>query len=221
MLELLPDYDRRRGLSVLAIGAHCDDIELGCGGTLLALQTALPRLRIHCVTLVAPPDRRHESERGLAALVAPAKRGQFIYHALRDGYLPAQHAAAKDALESARRLARPDLVFCHERDDRHQDHRTLGEIVWSVFRDQLVLEYEVIKWDGGLTTPNVYVPLTAAQVRRKHAALIRAHRTQADRDWFKVPAFEALLRLRGLECRAPSGLAEGFHARKIRLRAGR
>jgi LmbE family N-acetylglucosaminyl deacetylase len=221
MLELLPDYDRRRGLKVLAIGAHCDDIDLGCGGTLLALQVGVPRLRISCLTLVAPPDRRLESQRALRALIKPAARGNFAYHDLSDGFLPANYAAAKGLVEQQCVTEKPDLVFCHERDDRHQDHRLLSDIAWSTFRDQLILEYEVVKWDGGLTTPNVYVPLSAVQARRKHAAILRAHRSQAQRDWFNAAAFESLLRLRGLECRAPSGLAEGFHGRKIRLRTGR
>lgn len=218
MLDLLPDYDRRRTLSVLAIGAHCDDIELGCGGTLLALQASVPRLRIHCLTLVAPPSRRIESRRALRALIAPAARGVFTHHELPDGFLPDHYTAAKTAVETQRLMTRPDLVFCHERADRHQDHRLLAEIAWTVFRDQLILEYEVLKWDGGLGTPNVYMPLTAAQARRKHAIIVRSHRSQAGKDWFDADAFTALLRIRGLECRAPSGLAEGFYGRKLRLR---
>jgi LmbE family N-acetylglucosaminyl deacetylase len=113
----------------------------------------------------------------------------------------------------------PDVIFCHERSDAHQDHRIVNEMVWGAFRDQVILEYEIPKWDGGLTTPNVYVPLTTEQVRRKVAVLMKAFGSQRSRDWFSSSTFEGLMRLRGIECRAPDGYAEGFFGRKLTLTA--
>lgn len=201
---------------ILCLGAHCDDIEIGCGGALLALQKSA-RLRIDWVVLSGTALRRAETRAAMRALVRPAARGELVFGDFPDGRFPGHYAEIKEFVESLKQLPRPDLILCHERDDRHQDHRAVNEFVWNTFRDHALLEYEIPKWDGGLGQPNVYVVLTAAQARAKVAALLKSHRSQSRRDWFNAETFMAILRLRGIECRSPSGYAEGFYGRKIRL----
>jgi LmbE family N-acetylglucosaminyl deacetylase len=214
--ELVLQSSGRRTGHILCFGAHCDDIEIGCGGTLLALQ-ASRNVRVHWVVLSGTPARKAETRAAMLALVRPAARGGLTVGGFPDGRFPACYGEIKQFVESLKSAHSPDLILCHERDDRHQDHRIVNELVWSTFRDHVVLEYEVPKWDGGLGQPNVYVAVTAPQARRKVAALLRCHQSQRTRDWFSRETFMSLLRLRGIECRSPSGYAEAFHARKLRL----
>ena len=218
MLELIPHRPRRRTLRVLCVGAHCDDIEIGCGATLLAMQGRLGKLAVEWAVLCGSAERRRESTKAMGLLLQPRARAGILFGDFADGRLPAQYAQTKEFFESLkRRRARPDLILCHERNDRHQDHRIVNEMVWNTFRDHLVLEYEIPKWDGGLGQPNVYVGVSRQQAKAKVAALLRAHRTQAGRDWFTAETFLGLMRLRGIECRSPSGYAEAFHGRKLQL----
>jgi len=216
MLDLV--LRSRRGIKrVLCVGAHCDDIEIGCGGALLALQQRA-NLVIDWVVLSGTPERRAETCRARQLLIRPRARGGLIFGDFPDGCFPGHHAGMKEFVESLKRdVKRPDIILTHERDDRHQDHRAVNELVWSTFRDHIVLEYEIPKWDGGLGQPNVYLPVTAQQARAKVDALLSAHRSQRKRDWFTRDTFLSLLRLRGIECRSPSGYAEGFHGRKLRI----
>jgi LmbE family N-acetylglucosaminyl deacetylase len=204
---------------ILCLGAHCDDIEIGCGGTLLALQES-GDFRIDWAVFSGTQTRRAEARAAMLGLVKRRARGALSFGAFPDGRFPACYVELKAFAEELKKTHAPDIVLCHEREDRHQDHRMVNELAWSTFRDQLILEYEIPKWDGGLGQPNIYVPVSAAQARRKVAVLLRAYRTQTSRDWFTAETFMALLRLRGVECRAPSGYAEAFHGRKLRLAAG-
>ena len=217
MLELIGQVSRRATAQVLCIGAHCDDIEIGCGGTLQVLQASRPKLEIHWVIASGTPQRCAEARRAMSMLVKRSQRGQLHFGEFPDGQFPAHYAAIKGFFESLKKLPRPDLILCHERDDRHQDHRIVNEMLWNTFRDHAVLEYEIPKWDGGLGQPNIYVPLTAAQMHAKTNALMQAYASQRRRDWFTPATFEALARLRGIECRAGDGFAEAFHARKLRF----
>lgn len=217
MLELIGNLPAARAARVLCIGAHCDDIEIGCAATMLALQVRRPRLEINWVVASGPPQRRTETERAMGMLVRRAARGTLTTGDFPDGLFPARYGAIKAFFESLKRLPAPDLIFCHERSDRHQDHRIVNEMVWNTFRDHMVLEYEVPKWDGGLGEPNFHVPVSAAQMRAKVRALMTSHRSQRGKDWFSPETFMALARLRGIECRSRSGYAEAFHARKLRF----
>ncbi len=217
MLDLMLMAAGRRAPSVLCFGAHCDDIEIGCGGTLLALAGRSRRPKVDWVVLSGSEERRAETRSAMVDLLPRPARGELIFGDFPDGRFPAHYVQMKEFMETVKRTRRPDLILCHERDDRHQDHRTVHELVWNTFRDHVILEYEIPKWDGGLGQPNVYVPVTAAQARAKVAALLNAHRSQRKRDWFTRETFMALLRLRGIECRSPSGYAEGFHGRKLRF----
>jgi LmbE family N-acetylglucosaminyl deacetylase len=219
MLALMLDSVREKTLSILCVGAHCDDIEIGCGGTLLALQGRSKRLAIDWAVLSGSAERRKEAQSSMRMLVKPVHRGELLFADFTDGRFPAAYSDIKEFVESLKGRLRPDLIFCHERDDRHQDHRVVNEMIWNSFRDHLVLEYEIPKWDGGVGQPNVYVPLGAKQAGTKVDALLKAHRSQAGRDWFTRDTFMAILRLRGLECRSPSGYAEAFHGRKLQFNA--
>lgn len=200
-------------LQVLAVGAHPDDVEIGCGGTLLALRER-PGVEVHCLVLTGSPERRLEAEDAVTAFNGPGAAVAFAD--LPDSRLPEVWSAVKDALEDAARLRpSPDLVLVPRRDDSHQDHRLLAELVPTVWRDSLVLHYEIPKWDGDLGRVSHYVPLTADLARRKAELLTKVYPSQVGRDWWDDETFLALMRLRGVECRAP--YAEGFVVQKARL----
>jgi LmbE family N-acetylglucosaminyl deacetylase len=217
MLDLVFESGRQRALRILCVGAHCDDIEIGCGATIVALQNRTERLVVDWVVLSGAPQRRKETEAAMQMLVRTANRGELLFADFPDGRFPAAYAAIKDFCESLKRRPQPDLILCHERDDRHQDHRIVNEMIWNTFRDHVVLEYEIPKWDGGLGQPNVYVPVTQNDAEAKVDALLKSYPSQSGRDWFTRDTFIALLRLRGLECRSPSGYAEAFYGRKLRF----
>jgi LmbE family N-acetylglucosaminyl deacetylase len=217
MRNIVLDLPASRSLKVLCVGAHCDDIEIGCGATIVSLQKGRQPLVVDWIVLSGSDERRKETEAAMRLLVRPENRGELLCGAFPDGRFPAAYAPIKEFFESLKDRSPPDAIFCHERDDRHQDHRIVNEMVWNTFRDNLVLEYEIPKWDGGLGQPNVYVPLEAADVDAKIDALLSAHQTQRHRDWFTRDVFMAMLRMRGIECRAPSGYAEAFHGRKLSL----
>jgi LmbE family N-acetylglucosaminyl deacetylase len=213
MLPLsLPD----RPLRLLCLGAHPDDVEIGAGGTILTLAADRRLAAAMWVVLTGTGERAAEA-RGAAARFAEPVQPEVRVEGLRDGYLPAAWGDAKDLLEAAARAFEPDLVLSHRADDAHQDHRAVAEITTTVFRDHLVLEYEIPKWDGDLGRPNVYLPLTAAAMERKAELLRACFPSQAGRDWFEDDTFRALARLRGVECRAPEGYAEAFTGRKLVL----
>jgi LmbE family N-acetylglucosaminyl deacetylase len=218
MLDLILDAKKPRTLRLLCVGAHCDDIEIGCAATLLALQQRRRRLAIDWVVLSGSAKRRKETELAMGMLVRPANRGELLFGDFPDGRFPAAYGELKDFCESLKHRPGPDLILCHERDDRHQDHRVVNELIWNTFRDHVVLEYEIPKWDGGLGQPNVYVPVDATQARAKMNVLMKAYGTQKGRSWFTRDTFVAMLRLRGVECRSPSGYAEAFYGRKLRFK---
>jgi LmbE family N-acetylglucosaminyl deacetylase len=205
------------GLELLCLGAHADDIEIGCGGTLLRLAAEVPGLRVRWVVFSGDARRAAEARRSAAAFLAGAAEAAVEVLGFRDGYFPAAYAALKDRFEALKRECRPDLVLSHHPGDAHQDHRTIAELTASTFRDHLVLGYEVPKYDGDLGQPNVFVALSHAQGRQKIAALRQHFASQHGRAWFTDDTFHALARLRGIECNAPDGIAEAFYARKIVL----
>lgn len=208
---------RRKPLRVLCIGAHSDDIEIGCGATLLTLARLRPRPQFRWVVWSAAGQREREAKRGARKFLGTVATEAVRVHAFRDGYFPAQFAAIKDAFENLAREFRPDIVFTHARDDRHQDHRVVSDLTWNTFRNQLILEYEIPKWDGDVGRPNLYVPVSQATARRKARGLLSVFGTQRSKDWFSEETFLGLMRLRGVECRASDGYAEAFYARKITL----
>ena len=212
MLPLHMTVPQDRPLSVLTIGAHPDDIEIGAGGTLLSLAESHPGLRARYVVLTGTPGRQQEA-RNAASAFLPAADLTIDLRDLPEGRLPAVWARVKDALEEVAQTCSPDLIIAPSRDDGHQDHRTIGEIVPTVFRDGLFLAYEIPKWDGDLGRPPAYFPLTSAVARRKVELLHKCFPSQRHRDWWDDEVFLGLARLRGMECRAP--YAEAFYCAKL------
>lgn len=212
MLGWMPAQPPRR---LLLLGAHCDDIEIGCGGTLLRLARALPQLSVRWVVF-SGDTRRAEETRAAAALLLPGVTDlQVVVETFEDGLLSVQLRSLKRSLEALKSGFAPDLVFTHAACDAHQDHRVIHELTWCCFRDQMILEYEVPKFDGDLGRPQVYVPLTQAELGRKVEVLMQVFASQRDKPWFTASTFEALARLRGVECRAQAGWAEAFYVRKL------
>ncbi len=208
---------RGRALQVLCLGAHSDDIEIGCGGTVRTLIASHPGIEFDWVVLSALGERRREAEAGAAAFLSGAARASVTVEEFRDGYFPYAGAGIKDWFEGLKRSVDPDLVLTHHRRDLHQDHRLVSELTWNTFRDHLVLEYEVPKYDGDLGAPNVFVPLDEKAYRTKVETLLAVFKTQSGNAWFTADAFQALMRLRGVESNAPSGHAEAFYGRKLVL----
>lgn len=211
-----PAAARDRPFRVLAIGCHPDDIEIGAGATLLRLQDAYPRLEVWWLVLAAHGDRAAEAEASARALVPEADL-RVVLHEFRDSHMPYQGSEIKEAFEAVATEFVPDLVLTHHRHDLHQDHRLVCEVTWNTFRNHLVLEYEIPKYDGDLGHPNVFVAVTEDQCRRKADLLMEHFATQRDKHWFTPDVFLGLMRLRGVECRSPTGFAEAFHGRKVVL----
>jgi LmbE family N-acetylglucosaminyl deacetylase len=215
LLALTFGNPARSALEVLCIGAHCDDIEIGCGGTVIAIQRRYPRCKVHVLVLTSTPARRAEAAAAAKTLIKVSARGEVRICALADGLLPAHLPEVKAELERMKKAIQPDLVLTHHGLDRHQDHSLISHVTWQTFRDHMIWEYEIPKFDGDLVTPNMYVPLPSALAARKIALVMRAFPSQHGKPWFKAENLEATMRLRGLESRAASGYAEGFHCRKL------
>ena len=196
---------------VVCIGAHCDDIEIGCGGTLAVLSQAWPKAHFHCLVFSGDEVRTRESRRCLELMLG-ANRFNLQVLGYRDGYFPSDWADIKRSVSDLSRAVEADLVFTHASSDLHQDHRTLSELTWNHFRRHTILEYEIVKYDGDLHTPNVYVEIDDALAARKVDLLYEHFPTQQSRTWFDREAFFGLMRLRGIECNAR--YAEGFHVHK-------
>ena len=220
MLELAPSPPERRPLRLLFLGAHADDIEIGCGGTVVELLRRHPDAVVRWVVLSSEGERKAEARRAARSLLRRASGPEIVVENFRGAYFPSQIAPIKDLFERLKQGPSPDVVFTHFRDDLHQDHRVVAELTWNTFRDHLILEYEIPKYDGGLGSPSVFVPLPAAAVRRKVDLLMRVFASQHDKAWFTRETFLGLMRLRGIECNAPSGYAEAFYGRKLVLGTG-
>jgi LmbE family N-acetylglucosaminyl deacetylase len=205
-------------LKVLFLGAHADDIEIGVGATVLGWLDAGVRLHAHWAVLSAVAEREVEARASADAFLCGAEAKAVDVAAFKDGVFPSQSVEIKACLEDLRRRVEPDIVFTHQADDAHQDHREVSKLTTNVFRDQLVLGYEIPKWDGDLTRPNLYIPARAAILERKIDYLMTNFASQRQKDWFDADTFRGLARLRGMECRAAERFAEAFHARKLVLR---
>jgi LmbE family N-acetylglucosaminyl deacetylase len=199
-------------LAVLALGSHPDDIEIAAGGTLLSLAERHPGMRVRYVVLTGAPERQAEA-RAAAHAFTPGADLEVSLHDLPDGRLPAVYGEVKEVLEGVARSFKPDVILAPSPLDAHQDHRTAGSLVPTAFRDQVVLSYEIPKWDGDLSRPNTYFPLTDELARRKVELLDKCFPSQHGRDWWGEETFLALARLRGMECRAH--YAEAFTCTKL------
>jgi LmbE family N-acetylglucosaminyl deacetylase len=213
----LTKLTNRKPLQILCIGAHCDDIDIGCGGTMLSLLERNPGAQVAWVVMGSTPVRARELRASARRFLRLSGKAEVLAHQFRDGFFPAQYAAIKEVFESLKQRPDPDLVFSHHRADLHQDHRVIAELTWNTFRNHLIMEYEIPKYEGDLTTPSAYVALTRAQVERKISILWSCYRTQRAKRWFDEETFRGLMRLRGIESGGESGWAEGFHLSKFLL----
>ncbi len=197
-------------LRVLCLGAHSDDIEIGCGGTLLNWIERGVDLEVCWVVFSAVGPRADEATQSAQAFLQGVAKKKIVLCEFRDGYFPYQGVELKDRFESLKREFEPDVVLTHRRDDAHQDHREVARLTWNSFRDHVILEYEIPKWDGDLARPNLYQPIGQSVLERKIALLHEHFATQRSKDWFDPETFRALARLRGMEARAPERVAEAF-----------
>jgi LmbE family N-acetylglucosaminyl deacetylase len=203
-------------LKILCIGAHSDDIEIGCGGTILRLVEEYPDCEFHWAVFNAIGIRETEARRG-AQLFAGARLDSPLLKTFQDGFMPYIGGEVKAAFESDLKHLSPDLIFTHSGDDAHQDHQLISQLTWNTFRDHFILEYEIPKYDGDLGRPSVLVPLDRKFCESKVEFLMDAFKSQQSKHWFQPETFFSLMRLRGMECAAPSGYAEAFYCRKLVL----
>jgi len=203
--------------SALFLGAHCDDIEIGCGSTLLRLAETCPELEITWVVFSSDSVRAKEAASSFEMFLGPIRKKRLETKEFRNGYFPFIGGEIKDYFEELKSRVQPDVIFSHYKDDLHQDHRVVAELTWNTFRDHWILEYEIPKYDGGLDSPNFFVPSTIDHAKQKSEFLLTCYNTQKKRPWFSKSTFDGLLRLRGIECNCPSGYAEAFYSRKIVL----
>lgn len=214
MLSFSPNLSRT-GV-VLCLGAHCDDVEIGCGGTLLELRRRFPAVRVLWHVFSGAGLRERETRAAAASLFGDGGC-DVVVHDFPNSYFPQHSGKIKDVFESVKAAVEPDLVFTHFLHDRHQDHRLVAELTWNTFRNHAILEYEIPKYEGDLGQPNVFVPLAPETVEKKVSTLLEAFPSQLSRSWFDEDLFRGHLRLRGVECNAPQRFAEAFHGRKLSL----
>lgn len=200
-------------LRILCLGAHSDDVEIGCGGTMLKLVAGGRRVEVRWVVFGAAGQREAEA-RESAGKFLQGTRHDVEVKGFRDGFFPYVGYEVKEFFEDLKQRCAPDLIFTHFRDDRHQDHRVISDLTWNTFRDHFILEYEIPKYDGDLGAPNLFVPLDEATCRHKARTIVELFQTQRNHHWFTEDTFLSLMRLRGVESAAPDGYAEAFYSRK-------
>jgi LmbE family N-acetylglucosaminyl deacetylase len=209
--------DSNKPATFLFLGAHCDDIEIGCGGTVLRFAEQFPNAHFVWVILSSDPTRAEEARQSFAAFLTPVTKKSLRIEQFRNGYFPYLGDQIKDFFEELKQVETPDIIFTHHRNDLHQDHRVVCELTWNTFRKELILEYEIPKYDGDLGSPNLFVHLDEASCQQKVDNVITCFNSQAGKHWFTQDTFYSLLRLRGIESNSPSGYAEGFYCRKVVL----
>jgi LmbE family N-acetylglucosaminyl deacetylase len=202
---------------ILCLGSHCDDIEIGCGGTILRLLREHPELEIYWLVFSSTPLRKEEAARAANLFLASGKKKKVVIRNYRDSFFPSQQSQIKGEFEKLKKEFTPDMILTHYRHDLHQDHRVICELTWNTFRNHLILEYEIPKYDGDLGSPNLFVGLKESDCRTKLGYLRKAFASQRKKHWFKEEVFSALMRLRGMEAGSSTRFAEAFYARKLRI----
>ena len=217
MIQLTLAPNGKEALRILCLGSHSDDIEIGCGGTILRLAEEYPGCTFHWVVFSATGPREAEARCGAALFAGPDRLKGLSLKTFRDGFMPFAGAEIKEFFEELKQAVSPDLIFTHQREDAHQDHRLISELTFNTFRDHLILEYEIPKYDGDLGRPNLFVPLDAQMCQKKIRYILDAFQSQHAKRWFQEETFSSLMRLRGMECNSPSGYAEAFYSRKLTI----
>jgi LmbE family N-acetylglucosaminyl deacetylase len=206
---------RQGALKILCIGAHSDDIEIGCGGAVLRILKEHEGAEVHWVVLGSGGQRDREASASANRFLSGAGKKKIIIEHFKTSYFPYKGEEIKNLFEAIKKKISPDIIFTHYRHDLHQDHRQVSELTWNTFRDHFILEYEIIKYDGDIGVPNFFVHLEEAICRKKIEIIMESFKTQRDKDWFTQDTFFSMLRIRGVESRAPEKFAEGFYCRKI------
>jgi len=215
MLKINFDQTEKSDYKILCLGAHCDDIEIGCGGTILKLIEDYSNIAVYWVVFSSNQQRAQEAKISSNIFLKEVSNKEVVIKNFQDGFLPFQGKEVKECFEELKQEFSPDLILTHHRQDRHQDHRLISDFTWNTFRNHLILEYEIPKYDGDLGTPNFFVHLDEAICRRKIQYLIDAFPTQKNKQWFTEETFRSILRIRGIESNSPSNYSEAFHCRKM------
>ncbi|HEX8948604.1 MAG TPA: PIG-L deacetylase family protein, partial [Dissulfurispiraceae bacterium] len=215
MMRFALPKEKGQGLTLLCLGAHSDDIEIGCGGTVLRLVEEYAPVSVIWVVFSSSEERTREALESAHLFLANATKKEIIIKGFRDGFLPYSGAEVKECFEALRRNISPDLILTHCRHDLHQDHRLVSELTWNTFRDHLIVEYEIIKYDGDFGAPNLFVHLEESVCRRKIDYIMQCFQTQQGKNWFTEDVFFSVLRMRGLESKSPGKYAEGYYCRKL------
>lgn len=202
--------------SVLFIGAHADDIEIGCGATILKLLSNRSDIKVDWLICSSDPIREQEASLSAQKFLQHAGSSNIIIHDFQDGYLPAQFSSLKDKFENLKLTTNPDLIFTHYKNDYHQDHKIVSELTWNTFRDHFILEYEIPKYDGDIGNPNIYSVLKDSEVEQKVQIILESFKSQVNKQWFNESLFRSLMRLRGMECSVT--YAEAFYCRKVSIK---
>jgi LmbE family N-acetylglucosaminyl deacetylase len=214
-LEFTKSTDSR--FTILCLGAHSDDIEIGCGGSILKLLAEEPNLEIHWIVFSSNEERANEARNSADLFLSNAKYKNIIIKNYKDGFFPYIGGQIKDSFEELKKQFDPDVIFTHYRHDLHQDHRLISELTWNTFRNHFILEYEIIKYDGDLGRPNFYISLDKEICLKKIDIILNTFKSQKNRGWFTTDAFMSIMRLRGIEINALGNYAEAFYGRKITL----
>jgi LmbE family N-acetylglucosaminyl deacetylase len=204
-----------RALRILCLGAHADDVEIGCGGTIMRMISENKQPEVYWVVFSALGQRRREARTSARIVLAELQKKTIVTKGFRDGFFPFEGIAIKDEFEALSRLFSPDLIFTHYRDDRHQDHRLISDLTWNTFRDHLILEYEIPKYDGDLGSPNFFMDLDESICRKKCKHILKSFESQKTKSWFTEETFMSLGWIRGMESRSTGKYAEAFYCRKI------
>jgi LmbE family N-acetylglucosaminyl deacetylase len=205
---------------ILCLGSHCDDIEIGCGGTILQLLESNPESSVHWIVFASNEVRKREAQQSAERFLSKARTKRIVVRDFRESFFPYQGLQIKESFEQLKSECKPDVIFTHYRADLHQDHRVIAEFTWNTFRDHLILEYEIPKYDGDLGAPNVFVPLSEEICRRKVDTVLECFASQQHRQWFSRDTFYAMLRIRGIEANSPTRHAEAFYGKKLCLGPG-
>jgi LmbE family N-acetylglucosaminyl deacetylase len=217
MIDLKLNLEGGRAPTILCLGAHSDDIEIGCGGTILRMIRDYPKCKISWIVFSALGVRKDEAHRAAEAFAGKERLVELKLLDFRDGFMPYRGEEIKQVFENLKRGAKPDLILTHQSQDAHQDHRLLSELTWNTFRDHLILEYEIPKYDGDFGRPNVFIPFDAEIARQKARSLMDCFASQRTKHWFDEETFLGLMRLRGMECNSATRYAEAFYSRKLTI----
>jgi LmbE family N-acetylglucosaminyl deacetylase len=210
-------FSQNKSPKVLCLGAHSDDIEIGCGGTILRLVKEAPGAIFYWSVLSGKKDRAQEARESATSFLSSIEKSIVDIQDFRESYFPFIGNEIKDHFEKIKSNFAPDIVFTHYTNDAHQDHQLVSKLTWNTFRDHFIIEYEIPKYDGDLVTPNLYSHIDASNVEKKIDLICNFFKTQKERPWFSKETFRSIMRIRGIECNSPSGYAEAFHCRKAVL----